>query len=166
MRFEEGLEFLTKVEREVGNGDTRDADAMNCECQVIRSVIVALMDDTQSALSIVEGCAENSTDTWTVNVASNVARLCHWKAGDLYKFHATPWIPFSDDEDKRNVFASVYRLCFKGLVEFQQLRSLSGRALLHRRHAIGGTACRAEHRCRGLARQPHRPDPLRTGPDG
>jgi len=122
MRFEEALEFLTKVEREVGNGDTRDADAMNCECQVIRSVIVALMDDTQSALSIVEGCAENSTDTWTVNVASNVARLCHWKAGDLYKFHATPWIPFSNDEDKRNVFASVYRLCFQGLVEFQQLR--------------------------------------------
>jgi LuxR family transcriptional regulator, maltose regulon positive regulatory protein len=122
MRFEEALELLAKIEPEIGDRNIPDADAINCECQVIRSVIVALMDDTQSALSIVEGCAEKSTDTWTVNVASNVARLCHWKAGDLNKFHATPWIYSSDDEDRRNVFASVYRLCFQGLVEFQQLR--------------------------------------------
>ena len=44
------------------------------------------------------------------------------KAGDLAKFYATPWIPYSLDEDRRNVFASVYRRCLQGLAEIQQLR--------------------------------------------
>ena len=73
-------------------------------------------------LPVAEACIRKLTDPWTANVASNVARFCHWKAGDLESFYATPWIPFSDDEDRRNIFASVYRLCLLGLVEFQQLR--------------------------------------------
>src|SRR5436309_788343 len=40
----------------------------------------------------------------------------------LEGFYAAPWIPYSDDEDRWNVFSSVYRLCFQGLVEAQQLR--------------------------------------------
>jgi len=44
------------------------------------------------------------------------------KAGDLKKFYATPWIPFSQEEDRRNVFASVYRRCLQGLAEERQLR--------------------------------------------
>src|SRR5215831_19209868 len=45
-----------------------------------------------------------------------------FEAGDLTKFYATPWIPYSFDEDRRNVFASVYRRCLQGLAELQQLR--------------------------------------------
>ena len=40
----------------------------------------------------------------------------------LEGFYAAPWIPYSDDEDRWNVFSSIYRLCFQGLVEVQQLR--------------------------------------------
>jgi len=122
MRFEDALELLEKVEREVGYGDTRDADAMKCECDAIRSVIAALRDDSQAALPVAEACIRKSTDPWTANVASNVARFCQWKAGNLESFYATPWIHSSVDDDKRNVFASIYRLCLQGLVEFQQLR--------------------------------------------
>jgi LuxR family maltose regulon positive regulatory protein len=122
MRFEDALELLAKVEREVGSGDTRDADAMKCECDAIRSVVAALRDDSQAALPVAESCIRKSTDPWTANVASNVARFCHWKAGNLESFYATPWIPYSDDKDRRNIFASIYRLCLQGLVEFQQLR--------------------------------------------
>jgi LuxR family maltose regulon positive regulatory protein len=125
MRFEDSLEFLAKVEREVTKGDLTDADAIKCECEVIRSVVAALKDDTQAALPVAEACIGKSTDPWTANVASNVARLCHWKAGNLESFHATPWIPYTGDEDRRNIFASVYRLCLQGLVEFQQLRLLA-----------------------------------------
>lgn len=99
--------------------DTCDADAMKCECDAIRSVIAALRDDSQAALPVAEACIRKSTDPWTANVASNVARFCQWKAGSFY---ATPWIHSSVDDDKRNVFASIYRLCLQGLVEFQQLR--------------------------------------------
>ena len=53
---------------------------------------------------------------------SNVVRLGCLKAGDLAKFYATPWIPYSLDEDRRNVFASVYRRCLQGLAEVQQIR--------------------------------------------
>ena len=44
------------------------------------------------------------------------------KRGDLKKFYATPWIPYSLDEDRRNVFASVYYRCIQGMAEAQQLR--------------------------------------------
>ena len=63
-----------------------------------------------------------SSDPWTANVASNVVRFGHMKAGHLKQFYATPWIPYSDEEDRRNVFASVYRLCLNGLAEERQLR--------------------------------------------
>ena len=122
MRFEDALQLLAKVEREVGNGGTRDADEVRCECQAIQAVATALKDDSETALPLAEACLGQSTDPWTANVASNVARFCYWKAAKLESFYATSWIPYSDDEDRRNVFASVYRLCLQGLVEFQQLR--------------------------------------------
>ena len=31
-------------------------------------------------------------------------------------------VPYSDDEDRWNVFASIYRLCLQGLVEIDRLR--------------------------------------------
>jgi LuxR family transcriptional regulator, maltose regulon positive regulatory protein len=148
LRFEDSLELLAKIERDVGN-DMPDADAMKCECEVIRSVVAALKDDSQAALPVAEACIRRSTDPWTANVASNVARFCHWKAGNLESFYATPWIPYSGDEDRRNVFASVYRLCFQGLVEFQQLRlsaaerCYSDAMQLAERHAGPNTAAAA-----------------------
>ena len=45
----------------------------------------------------------------------NVVRLGCLKAGDLDKFYATPWLPYSLDEDRRNVFASVYRALPPGI---------------------------------------------------
>jgi LuxR family maltose regulon positive regulatory protein len=59
---------------------------------------------------------------WTANVASNVVRLGQLKRGDLKKFYATPWIPYSLEDDRRNVFASVYYRCIQGMAEAQQLR--------------------------------------------
>jgi len=126
MRFQEVLELLDELERGGRGEDTAQAEALRCECQAIRSVALGLWDDTAAALPIAQACLEQSTDPWTVNVASNVVRFCHWKAGDLKGFYATPWLPYSDDEDRRNLFASVYRLCFQGLVEVQQLRLSAG----------------------------------------
>ncbi len=122
MRFEEAMKLAGEIEQDLGSEDTPETEALQCECQTIRSVAVALKDDSQSALSLAEGCLGRATDPWTANVASNVARFGHWKAGDLKSAYATPWIPYSLDEDRRNVFSSVYRLFLHGLMDFQQLR--------------------------------------------
>ena len=95
---------------------------MLLECQAIRSVAIALKDDSETALPLAQDCVNHSSDPWTANVASNVVRFGHLKAGNLKQFHATPWIPYSVDEDRRNVFASVYRHCLKGLAEERQIR--------------------------------------------
>jgi LuxR family maltose regulon positive regulatory protein len=55
----------------------------------------------------------------------NVVRFGRLKRGDLREFHATPWISYSIDEDRRNVFASVYYRCLQGMAEAQQLRFAS-----------------------------------------
>jgi LuxR family maltose regulon positive regulatory protein len=44
------------------------------------------------------------------------------QAGDLKQFYATPWMPYSPEEDRRNVFASVYRRCLQGVAELRQIR--------------------------------------------
>jgi len=97
-------------------------EALRCECQAIRSVAFALMDDSAAALSISETCLREAADPWTAHVASNVSRFGLWKSGDLTSFYATPWIACSVEEERRGLFASVYRLCLQGLVETQQIR--------------------------------------------
>jgi LuxR family transcriptional regulator, maltose regulon positive regulatory protein len=57
----------------------------------------------------------------------NVVRYCRCKIGDLRRFYATPWIPYSSDVDRRNVFASVYHRCVQGIAEVQQLLAAAER---------------------------------------
>ncbi len=122
LRLEETLELLRQIERDLGDEYASENAALACECATIRSVAIALGDDSLKALSLAEDCLSRSNDPWTANVASNVVRYGYLKAGDLAKFYATPWIPYSVDEDRRNLFASVYRRCLQGLAEVQQLR--------------------------------------------
>jgi LuxR family maltose regulon positive regulatory protein len=122
MRFQESLQLLHELELDVEAKRPPDSNALSCECQAIRSVAIALKDDSHAALRLAEDCLMRSNDPWTANVASNVVRYGHLKAGDLSRFYATPWIPYSVDDDKRNVFASVYRRCLQGMAEAQQMR--------------------------------------------
>jgi LuxR family maltose regulon positive regulatory protein len=121
LRFEEALQLATEIQQDVDAGDARRNDLL-LECQAIRALTIGLMDDTERALPLAQDCVNNSSDPWTANVASNVVRFCHLKAGDLKQFHATPWIPYSVEEDRRNAFASVYRRCLQGLAEERQIR--------------------------------------------
>jgi LuxR family maltose regulon positive regulatory protein len=122
MRFDEALAMLDEIERDVGTGSSDAADNIRWECQGIRSVVAGLQDDAPRALAIAQACLDRpSTDSWTKNVVSNVVRFGHWKAGNLQALYATPWIPYSIEEDQRNVFASVYRLCLLGHAEMQQM---------------------------------------------
>src|ERR1700751_1182309 len=124
MRFDEALRLIGEIEADVDTPDQATRDALSSECDVIKSVVFALRDNTEQALAIAEAClAQGLKDPWNANVASNVARFGYWKAGDVRSFYATPWIPFSAEESKWNVFASVYRLCLEGLMEMDQARA-------------------------------------------
>ena len=121
LRFDEALKLATDIEGDIAATRLPESDLLH-ECQAIRSVAIALTDDSERALPLAQDCVNRSSDPWTANVASNVVRFGHMKAGNLKQFHATPWIPYSVDEDRRNVFASVYRHCLKGLAEERQIR--------------------------------------------
>jgi LuxR family transcriptional regulator, maltose regulon positive regulatory protein len=120
LRFDEALQLATEIENDISATHLPESDLL-CECQAIRSVAIALKDDSERALPLGQACVNSSSDPWTANVASNVLRYGHLKAGNLKQFHATPWIPYSAEEDRRNVFASVYRHCLKGLAEERQI---------------------------------------------
>jgi len=121
LRFDEAVMLATDIEGDIAATPLPDANLL-CECQAIRSVAIALKDDSESPLPLAQDCVNRSSDPWTANVASNVVRFSHIKAGNLQQFHATPWIPYSVEEDRRNVFASVYRHCLNGLAEERQIR--------------------------------------------
>jgi LuxR family transcriptional regulator, maltose regulon positive regulatory protein len=114
LRFDEALKLAADIEGDIAATRPPDSNLL-CECQAIRSVAIALKDDSERALPLAQACVNGSSDPWTANVASNVVRFGHMKAGNLQQFHATPWIPYSHEENRRNVFASVYRHCLKGL---------------------------------------------------
>jgi LuxR family maltose regulon positive regulatory protein len=121
LRFDEALKLATDIAGDIAATRPPDSNLL-CECQAIRSVAIALKDDSEQALPLALACVNSSSDPWTANVASNVVRFGHMKAGNPKQFHATPWIPYSVEEDRRNVFASVYRHCLKGLAEERQIR--------------------------------------------
>jgi len=123
MRFEEALRQVAEIERDPTTAEAPDQEALECDCLAIRAVAIALKDDSATALPLAEASLKRlPTDPSTFNGVSNAARFGHWKAGNLKAFHATPWVPFSDEQEKRNVFVRVYRLCLQGLVELEQLR--------------------------------------------
>ncbi|MBK5120489.1 tetratricopeptide repeat protein [Burkholderia sp. R-69980] len=122
MRFDDTLSMLDSIEHDAADKAV-DADYVRWECAAIRSALAALQDDPQRALPLAQQyLARPSRDAWTTNAISNVARFCHWKAGNLEALHAIPWIPDPVEEDQRSVFSTVYRLCLLGHVEMQQLR--------------------------------------------
>jgi LuxR family transcriptional regulator, maltose regulon positive regulatory protein len=122
VRIDDALQMLDEIEHDLGALNSIDRDLLTCECQAIRAVALSLKDEGRVALPLAEQCLSKSTDPWTANVASNVVRYWRCKTDDLEKFYATPWIPYSLDDDGRNVFASVYRRCIQGIAEAQQLR--------------------------------------------
>jgi LuxR family maltose regulon positive regulatory protein len=130
VRFDDALRLATEIEQELGNADPKAIESLGCECQTIRSVATALRDDTDAALKLAEASlVRRSSGPWTTNVAANVAMLGYWKAGDLARCYAVPWIALSGDDGSRNVVANVYRLCLRGLVEYDQLRTASAERL-------------------------------------
>ena len=140
IRLEEALQLLRQIESDLGDEHSAENAAIACECATIRSVAIALRDDSQDALSLAEDCLSRSNDPWTANVASNVVRFGYLKADDLAKFYATPSIPYSVDEVRRNVFASVYRRCLQGLAEVQQIRLTE-----QRRYYLDAVALAEQH---------------------
>jgi LuxR family maltose regulon positive regulatory protein len=144
LRFDEALKLATDIEGDIAATRLPESDLLH-ECQAIRSVAIALTDDSERALPLAQDCVNRSSDPWTANVASNVVRFSHMKAGNLKQFHATPWIPYSHEEDRRNVFASVYRHCLKGLAEERQIR-------LRRQMGITARACGSPSRMSGRIR--------------
>jgi LuxR family maltose regulon positive regulatory protein len=122
MRLDEALVLATELEEDAGAEAAAKAKQITIECAAIRSVAIALKDDSQASLAIAEDCLGRSNDPWTANVASNVARFGHLKTGDLKSFYAIAWIPYSAEEERLNLFASVYRRCLLGIAEAQQLR--------------------------------------------
>ncbi|WNC91868.1 LuxR C-terminal-related transcriptional regulator [Paraburkholderia sp. FT54] len=122
MRFDEALAMLDGVEHDTPSHTGAESEDILSECQAIRSVVAALKDDPEGALAIAEpSLARPSADIWTTNVASNVVRFAHWKAGNLEALYATPWMSYSIEENQRNLYSSVYRLCLLGHAEMQQL---------------------------------------------
>jgi len=122
LRFDEALAMLDTVERDIPSQTGAEPEGIRWECQAIRSVVAALKDDPEAALAIAEPCLERpSANIWTTNVASNVVRFAHWKAGNLEALYATPWMSYSIEENQRNLYSSVYRLCLLGHAEMQQL---------------------------------------------
>jgi LuxR family maltose regulon positive regulatory protein len=123
MRFDEALALLADIESDLVSATAKEREEIATECQTIRSVVIGLQDDSSRALALAEPCVQpRSADPWNANVASNVARFGHWKTGNLEAFYAVPWIPYSVEDDTRNLLADVYRLCLQGFAELQQLR--------------------------------------------
>jgi LuxR family transcriptional regulator, maltose regulon positive regulatory protein len=120
LRFDEALKLATDIEGDIAAMQLPENELLY-ECQTIRAIAIALKDDSEQGLPLAQDCVSHSSDPWTTNVASNAVRFGHMKAGNLRQFHATPWIPYSVEDDRRNVFASVYRHCLKGLAEERQI---------------------------------------------
>src|SRR3981189_1474760 len=76
LRFGEAPEPATDIEGDIAATPLPDGNLL-CECQAIRSVAIALKDDSERALPPAQACVNGSSDPWTANVASNVVSFRH-----------------------------------------------------------------------------------------
>ena len=140
VRLDEAFLLLGEIEGDLRDQSSPESTALAAECMTIRSCAIALGDDSQNALSVAETCLSQSNHPWVANVASNVARFGHLKSGNFSNFYAVPWIPYSPNEDKRYLFAAVYRRCLHGVAEFQQLHVATAE-----RHYIDAVTLAEQH---------------------
>lgn len=138
MRFNEALAMVESLEHDAAASAVADQDHCLWSCQAIRALLLGLRDDPPGALRLAQDCLDRrpaSPDTWTLNALTNVVRFGYWKAGQLDRLYDTPWIPYSVEEDQRNLFTSVYRLCLLGMAELQQMHfALAERHLARSMH--------------------------------
>src|ERR1700723_2563901 len=64
LRFDEALQLATEIENDIAAHHLPESD-LQCECQAIRSVAIALKDDSERALPLAEDCVNRSRDPWT-----------------------------------------------------------------------------------------------------
>lgn len=130
MRYEDAEPLLAEIER-TNSLVTGHADAQ-AQCLAIHAVAAALQDDSVRAGELARSWRELDVqgDAWTFNVVSNVMRYVHWVSRDWAGVYEQPWEPYSLEEDRRNVFSTVYREVILGYVELEQ-----GRLGLAERHA-------------------------------
>ncbi len=123
MRFDEAMAEVAAIEADPAALAAMDQEDLRYDLEAIRAVALTLRDDSAAARPIAEGLLERPPrDASTFNAVSDVALFCYWKAGDLMRFHAAPWMPFSTEQTRRNVFVEVYRSCLRGLLLHEQLR--------------------------------------------
>ena len=121
-RSNEAIQLVLEIEQDASSNPV-GADAVLCECQAIRSVAIALQDDRERALTFAEDCLSIArTIPGQQTLHRTLFATITSRQAICQKFYATPWIPYSLEEDRRNVFASVYRRCIQGMAEVHQLR--------------------------------------------
>jgi LuxR family maltose regulon positive regulatory protein len=96
VRYDESLALLSEVERDISADRSHDPEAFRGEYDTIRSVALALKDDSEAVLTIAQDCLGRSADPWTANVASNVVRFCRLKRG-IFKGILRDTLDFSLD---------------------------------------------------------------------
>jgi hypothetical protein len=141
--------------------DSADRDLLACARRFARLHSLSKM----RAGSISRGamCEQIQAMRGRPTLRQNVVRYCRCKIGDLRRFYATPWIPYSSDVDRRNVFASVYHRCVQGIAEVQQLLAAAERYCTE---ALRMAEQHGNPNSIAAALPASRPDPLRTGSSG
>ena len=117
MRYSDAEQVLGEIEQDETAG-------ILPQCLAVRAVAAALQDDSVRALELAEAWHKQAkpSDAWTENVVSNVQRFAFWKAGRWADVYEQPWVPYSLEDDDRNVFSTVYREVLLGYVELEQAR--------------------------------------------
>lgn len=135
IRFDEAMAEVAAIEADPAALAAMDPEDLRYDCEAIRAVAFALRDDSARAQPIAEAVlARPARDASTFNAVADVAMICYWKSGDLTRFHAVPWMPFTAEQSRRNVIVEVYRACVRGLLLHEQLRPAA--AERHFRDAI------------------------------
>lgn len=119
-RFAEGDALLSRVEEIADRERTPD---LWWRCRVARSALMAMSDDSSRGLALATECrGKIQFDPFYRNAILNVMRFGTWKAGDFDAFHALAR-PDASDGTMASLLGEQYRLCLRGLVAAQRLKT-------------------------------------------
>jgi ATP/maltotriose-dependent transcriptional regulator MalT len=128
LRIEPALSLASSIEPGLADLDEGEASDLERELGYVRAAAFTLADQSERAWPLVLRCLDQADPGWSP-LATGLARLGAWRAGDLEAFHGLGRPSLERNADRRGRHILVFDRAMEAALEAQQLRFASARRL-------------------------------------
>jgi LuxR family maltose regulon positive regulatory protein len=129
LRTEEAMDVVASVELWLTDLERPAAASTRRDLQLLRAVVFALRDQTESSLALAEGVLKAEPPEPQAQLAAMLCRLGYWRRGDLASFYALARPTPCNTLGKRQIVCTAYDQAMDAAIEAELLRFSAAKLL-------------------------------------